>query len=249
MTTWVLLRGLAREARHWGGFGAQLQRELPGREVVVALDLPGNGALWRERSPLRVEAMVEAARRELAHLPHRPPYVLVALSLGGMVALHWAGLERRKIQGCVLINSSLGGMSPFWHRLRPAAYPVLARILLARDAAEREARILGLTSNLPVAEMTARLWARYAQEAPVHRANALRQLTAAARFRSRIGPPPVPTLLLASEQDRLVSCACSRALGNAWDAPLALHPTAGHDLPLDDPQWVVDRILAWRRSL
>lgn len=247
MTTWVLLRGLAREARHWGGFGAELQRQLPGREVVVAPDLPGNGALWRERSPARVDAMVDAARRELASLPHKPPYVLVALSLGGMVALRWAAQERRKVRGCVLINTSLGGHSPFWQRLRPGAYLPLARILLSRHALDRESRVLRLTSNAPPQEATARLWARYADEAPVQRTNALRQLTAAARHRPVAERPAVPTLLLASEHDRLVSSACSRALAAAWDAPLAVHPSAGHDLPLDDPRWVIEQVLAWRQ--
>ena len=47
--TWVLLRGLTREAGHWGGFGATLARALAagapdGRPPrIVALDLPGHG--------------------------------------------------------------------------------------------------------------------------------------------------------------------------------------------------------------
>jgi len=68
-------------------------------------------------------------------------------------------------------------------------------------------------------------------------------LPAAARYRAPPPPPPVPTLLLASTHDRLVRCACSRALARAWRCALVEHPHAGHDLPLDDPQWVVQQVL------
>ena len=65
MTTWVLLRGLARESRHWGEFPRLLQQALPAGDEVLALDLPGNGSRWRERTPASVEALAEAARAEL----------------------------------------------------------------------------------------------------------------------------------------------------------------------------------------
>ena len=54
MTTWVLLRGLMREARHWGEFAATFQAQLSGTRVV-ARDLPGNGRLHHLRSPLHLE--------------------------------------------------------------------------------------------------------------------------------------------------------------------------------------------------
>ena len=36
---WVMLRGLTREARHWGNFPAQLGD--PVAQPVITLDLPG----------------------------------------------------------------------------------------------------------------------------------------------------------------------------------------------------------------
>ena len=245
MTTWVLLRGLAREARHWGALPDDLRRALPASDQVVALDLPGNGARWRERSPDRVEAMVKAARQALAPRGPAPPYVLIALSLGGMVALQWALEQPAEVEGCMLINSSLGRFSPFWHRLRPASYRALLW-LLAAGAEPRERRILRLTSNLPLAEGTEQAWAAYAHGAPVSRVNMLRQLAAAARYRAPVALPGVPLLLLASEGDRLVSAECSRAIARHWGAPLRIHPAAGHDLPLDDPRWVIEQVRAWR---
>lgn len=249
MTTWVLLRGLAREARHWGSFPAQLQRRLPGADTVVTLDLPGNGSRWRETSPVQVADLVQAARREIAGYPHRPPYVLVALSLGGMVALHWAALEHRHVRACVLINSSVGGLSPFWDRLQPGSYRELLGLLLpGRTPRAREERILRLTTNLASAQAIASQWAAFAEACPVARANVLRQLWAAARFRGGGLPPPVPTLLLAGAGDRLVSPRCSRAMAAAWGVPLREHPRAGHDLPLDDPDWVIRQVTSWHAT-
>jgi predicted alpha/beta hydrolase family esterase len=80
----------------------------------------------------------------------------------------------------------------------------------------------------------------------VSRANALRQLFAAARFRACVAKPLTPTLVLASVLDHLVSVECSRALASAWQCTLSLHPSAGHDLPLDDGQWVIAKVLEWQ---
>jgi pimeloyl-ACP methyl ester carboxylesterase len=246
MINWVLLRGLAREARHWGGFPGQLQAALPQGHRVRLVDLPGNGALCGQRSPASVAELVRAARAAYGS----QPCVLVALSLGGMVAHAWAAQDPQGVRGCVLINTSMGSVAPFWQRLRPASYPALLSVLRpGRDALQRERAILRLTSNLPVSEAMAQAWATHARTSPVTRGNFLRQLVAAGRYRSDAGPPAVPTLLLASTHDRLVSVECSRRLAEAWGLPLREHGFAGHDLPLDDPEWVVDAIARWQAAL
>ena len=38
---------------------------------------------------------------------------------------------------------------------------------------------------------------------------------------------------------------CSLRLASSWAVPLILHLHAGHDLPLDDPEWVIDQIQRW----
>lgn len=246
MMDWVLLRGLARESRHWGDFPGLLQDALPPGHTVRPLDLPGTGGRSHERSPASVAALAQEARRAHAQATQARPCMLVALSLGGMVAHAWATQEPQGVRGCVLINTSLGGVAPFWQRLRPPSYPALLAILRPGQAAlRRERAILRLTSNLPLSQRVAQAWAAHADSAPVTPGNMLRQLAAAARYRADSQPPAVPTLLLASARDRLVSAECSRRLAWAWDTPLREHPQAGHDLPLDDPQWVVDAIARW----
>ena len=76
-------------------------------------------------------------------------------------------------------------------------------------------------------------------------ANALRQLLAAARFRASTQAPACPVLLLGSEHDGLVNVQCTRAIARRWGSTVALHPDAGHDLPLDDPQWVINQVRQW----
>jgi pimeloyl-ACP methyl ester carboxylesterase len=244
MSTWVLLRGLAREARHWGSFPALLEQRLPPADDLVVLDLPGNGACWRETSPASVAGMVAAARAQLRSRSLSGPCVLVALSLGGMVALEWAARARAEVDGCVLINSSLGACSPFWQRLRPGCYGPLLRSLLPGSAWARERAIHGMTSTRAPDPELLRQWVCYARTRPVSAANVARQLLAAARFRAP-AQLPAPTLVLSSLGDRLVSPECSRAIAGAWRLPLREHPWAGHDLPLDDPSWVVEQIASW----
>jgi pimeloyl-ACP methyl ester carboxylesterase len=147
----------------------------------------------------------------------------------------------------VLMNTSLQPINPFYHRLRPHNYPQLLGLLLA-DQRTREQTILRLTSNHADAAQRAALlqsWQEYATQNPVSRRNILRQLLAAMRYRASLQAPPVPLLMLAGEQDRLVNVACSRKIAALWQCPLRLHESAGHDLPLDDGGWVVQQIQAW----
>lgn len=248
MTRWVLLRGLTRERGHWGDFPARLAAALGAGHEVVALDLPGNGVLHCQRSPVTVAEMTLACRAQLAP---QPPSMLVAMSLGAMVALEWARVAPRELSGAVLVNTSAGDDSPFWQRLQPRNYATLARLLLPGvSVANREQRVLAMTSINPRRHAgVLHHWAQLANEHPVSAGNAMRQLVAAARYRAPETKPPVPLLALASAGDRLVSPQCSRRLAHRWQIPLRLHPSAGHDLPLDDPGWVVREIRAWAATL
>lgn len=247
---WVLLRGLMREQRHWGGFPDTLS-EITGDAPAITPDLPGNGALHRERSPERVEAMAEWLRGELHRRGVPPPYHVLANSLGAMVTVAWAAAHPQELGGIVLVNTSLRPYSAFWQRMQPAAWPTLLRMALtAPDPHVAERAILALISRYP--ERTAAAldeWAAWRIETPVSRANALRQLVAAARFRAPTQAPAVPTLLLVGAGDRLVDPRCSRRIATAWNADIAEHPGAGHDLPLDDPQWVATQVREWLASL
>ncbi len=245
MSTWVLLRGLMREQRHWGEFPALLQATLPA-ERIVTLDFPGNGEHFAQPSCTTVGAMVEAGRATLQAQGLRGPYRLLALSLGAMVAVEWSARYPGEIDGAVLINTSMRPFSHFYQRLRWRNYAALLALLVPGGARRREATILRLTSNAHQADgALLQRWMRYRADAPVSRINALRQLLAAARYRAPAVRPPVPMLVLASTNDSLVSVQCSSNLGLAWGVACTRHASAGHDLPLDDGPWLVDVVAKW----
>ncbi|CAB3641175.1 hypothetical protein LMG22037_00290 [Paraburkholderia phenoliruptrix] len=266
MSTWILLRGLTRETRHWSALPDAL-REATGASRLMLLDLPGNGAFAHLRAPARVAAMVEFVRLAAARggaagvgatgvgaggasatgAGTAGPINLLAMSLGAMVATAWAQQHPGEVARLVLINTSMRPFSRAHERLRPAAWPSL--LAVARHwndplCAERD--IHRLTCN-ETGTLAADLesWSMIRRSAPVSRGNALRQLLAAARFRAGAAKPACPLLLLSSRGDRLVNPVCTSKLAAAWGAPHREHPWAGHDLPHDDPAWVAEQVRAW----
>ena len=251
---WVLLRGLTREARHWGDMKMLLEQQLEAsptstttRPQVLTLDLPGNGLAAGQASPCSVRGMVEAAREQLAANGAKPPYALMAMSLGGMVATEWAQRYPEEVARLVLINTSMRPYSRFTERLRPASWPrVLLLALRWRHAQHAEHTIHRLTCHREASlNDDLALWVEIRKSAPVAAISALRQLIAAARFCSAPTPPRCPVLVLSSTADRLVDARCSAALAAAWLAPHYRHPWAGHDLPHDDAPWVAQRVAGW----
>lgn len=247
----VLLRGLTRDARHWGAVPRQLREQLP-RHRVECLDLPGNGSLVGETSPWRIGDYVAACRRQADARGLTGPHHLVALSLGGMVALEWARRFPKEVASCLLVNTSMRPLAPLHWRLRWRALPTLLHAMASRELDSRERDILELTSlrytpRDGAGALLGRVWSTLQRDAPVSRANALRQLAAAARFRFA-EQPSAPVLLLASTQDRLVDVRCSRVAAARWGCELREHAAAGHDLPLDDPAWFFEHVAAWVRA-
>jgi pimeloyl-ACP methyl ester carboxylesterase len=171
--------------------------------------------------------------------------------MGGMVACEWATRYPGELRSVVLVNSSLRGISRFTQRLRPSAWPSLLRLVCWPASDERwERTIHRLTSthaerrDAVVAE-----WIALRRARPVSRANALRQLLAAARYSAPQEAPAVPLLVLSGAGDRLVDPVCSRRLAQRWAVQHLVHATAGHDMPLDEPLWLIDTLQTWAGGL
>jgi len=244
--SWILLRGLTREARHWGGFTEQLASQLS-PSSVTALDLPGNGEFYQQPSPTSVSAIAEFARQQLLAQNIKPPYQLLAMSLGGMVATHWARRYPQEVSRLVLINTSMRPFSRMTERLRPGNWPELA-LLAARwsDGDYAESTIHRITCHLKSQQAKdLAQWLQIRKSAPVSSANALRQLLAAARFSGTRTAPRCPVLVLSSGADQLVNPVCSTQMAQAWQAAHRSHPWAGHDLPHDDGPWVGEQVAGW----
>lgn len=239
---WILLRGLTREQGHWGDFPQRLQSAFP-EHRFHPVDLPGTGVHYRETSPDTIIGIREAVRRQVGHIPK--PISVLALSMGAMVALDWAQhAPEGEIQNLVLINTS-SGFSPFWRRMRPGVWPRLLRLLARRELFDREHDVLRLTSNRVPPLALIKQWYRIQRQRPVSIRTAGRQMTAAARYTPGPKRPMPEALLLASQGDRLVHWTCSQTLEQRWQWTLKLHPSAGHDLVIDDPDWIIHQLMAW----
>ncbi|MEO6278030.1 alpha/beta hydrolase [Roseateles sp.] len=249
---WVLLRGLSRESGHWGVFPEHLLRELRALRPdsqVLSLDLPGTGTQRRQPSPTQVSAIVDACRAELLRRGVRGPLSVIGMSLGAAVLADWANRYPSEIEAGVLINPSLRPFSELFRKPRPLNYLGLALLSLSRFSARlREERVLRLTTRLTPPQAVIDRWLELQRQHPLGVRNTARQLLASLRYRASRTRPAAPMLLLCSKADSLVDWRCSQAISRAWGAPLRLHTKAGHDLPLDDPQWVARAVAEWLRD-
>lgn len=243
--TWVLLRGLTREHRHWENFPQVLHALFPHAKIITP-DLPGSGMHHRQTCPVHIKEILDSVRADIGIRQLNKPVYIIGLSLGAMVSLEWLRQYPEECAGAVLINTSFKSLNPFYQRLRPANYWRILKSQLSKNVRARENIIFELTSNLnPHRTRIINNWVRYAQENPVTKRNALRQLIAAFLYKIPRQKPEPALLLLNSLGDRLVHPQCSQQLAQHWNLTLHSHPAAGHDLPLDDGAWVGEKIMAW----
>jgi pimeloyl-[acyl-carrier protein] methyl ester esterase len=243
---WILLRGLTREAAHWGDFILQLQIAFP-KSRIHTLDLPGTGVYYQQTSPNSVAAITRQVRQQAYDNGWLDTKIsLLSMSLGGMVAWEWMLQYPNDINAGILINISLAGLSPFYQRMRWQCYLKLVQIIFQRDVYPRELGIIKLISNnVSHYEKISREWAHIQVQRPVSSKNALNQIIAAANYRPKPDKPILPILLLSSVGDGLVAPACSSAISERWSIPLMTHPWAGHDLCIDDSSWVIEQLQQW----
>lgn len=236
----LLVRGLARETGHWGPF-TDLLRDQPYCHRLHLIDLPGAGRFHKLTSPLTIGENAEFILTQLPEKCERPLCV-IAISLGAMVSIEMA-LRQQRFHSLVLMNTSVANLSPVHHRLQLQNWKKIVNIVKSQDLQSRELEILRMVSQRP------ELWPKWsaefasmAERRPMAVSNFLRQLIAASLYRVPEKGPECPILLLSSLGDRTVDPSCSEDLAEHWQLPLRTHPSAGHDLPLDAPEWVLEQI-------
>ncbi|CAA0102860.1 2-succinyl-6-hydroxy-2,4-cyclohexadiene-1-carboxylate synthase [Zhongshania aliphaticivorans] len=238
ITDWIFLRGLSREKAHWGNFIARCESELGWR--CHAIDLPGFGSEHHRPSPLSIAEIRQDIQQRLPSAITEP-FGIVALSLGGMVALDWLANSNGDIAAAILISTSSADCG-LLNRLKPSAVPSTLNALLSTSIQSQERAILNMVSNNK-AQHTELLqqWCHIRERRPATKTNVIRQLIAASRFKS----PPTDKLnkvqgyFISSRADRMVSHQCSEYLATKYHYPLTLHNSAGHDLPIDDADWLI----------
>lgn len=246
---WVFLRGLARETAHWGTFLDEFQKAFP-KDKIHALDLPGCGKYFSINSPLSLQKITEHVRKDFLKSGDKGAFTyVVALSLGAMVTIDWITRYPKELAGAVLINLSVGGISPFYRRLRIKALSSVLKIFLASRLEQRERKMLELVSNRPeIYDQVEKEWVGIQKKRPIKKRNGIYQLWAAFTFSPKADLKGKPVLLLSSEKDRLVDTRCSKDIASEWNLELRTHPESGHDLVLDAPGWALSEIQSWIKT-
>lgn len=245
-TTWLLIRGMIRGCFHWYQFPQRLQQAFPD-DQIICLDIAGNGARYAETTPASIESIAADLANQLRLTEQIKPIDkqhlnIIAISMGGMIAcdLIRNHLPDHKIDSLHLINTSFANLSLPWQRMQaPAFFSLMGKILSAR---KREAGILAWTTNHKAEADILKTWINEAEQHPLQLKNAIAQVLAAGRYPAPKTKPVKNTFIYSCENDRLVDNQCSRRLAQYWNLSIDLHPSAGHDLPLDAPDWLVTAI-------
>jgi pimeloyl-ACP methyl ester carboxylesterase len=241
---WIFLRGLTRGNVHWGKFPEILKTANPDIEFEF-LEIPGNGYLNNEKTPTDIKAIINLLRSRSKICQQNLTFNLCGISLGGMISLKWAEIYPQNIESVTIINSSLKQFSPFYHRLVPANYMKILRAIVRTDVEQQERIILQITSNnFNETKSYLESFSEFASKHKISKLNITRQLILANKINIKItNLPKIPLKIIVSQNDNLVSALCSSKFIKELGGTLYCHPTAGHDLPLDDPNWLVDVLI------
>lgn len=241
-----LIIGLTKESRHWSDEFVEAVKNTLNPNSIQLVDLPGSGKFLNKKSPIQIEKIVEEARAQLTFNPDHKRLV-IAISLGGMTAWSWVTQYPNDFTHMVMVNSSLGNLSPFWKRVQPPAILEFVKIAIAKKGKAKEKLILDLTSNHKInGEKIYDKWVKIGEVATMSFPNTLRQLIAGMTFRPGKAPK-IPLLIIAAKGDRLAHYSCSEAIAKHASAKFVLTEDAsvGHAFHVDAPQFLVDTIKEW----
>lgn len=239
----LLLRGLIREKRHWGSLDQKLKQMLPDYHIEL-LEIPGNGEFYKLNSFKTIRQNVIFLRDQWKKRVDYPSEnIIVALSLGGMIAMEWATLFPEDWNKMILINSSHGSLSPFYKRMQLNNVLSFISYILSTSVKKKQEIIYNLTVNNPeFKKKTVEEWIHIGNTAPVRFQNVLRQLWSALNYRKISPTLNVKTEIICSKTDRLVSYECSEQIAKHWNCPIHYHETAGHDPSVEAQDWLCDKI-------
>jgi len=237
---WIFLRGLARETRHWGEFPQMFQESFPNTHHYV-LEIPGVGKKVEDLAPLSLERYADLLREQWLELKqeHSGPWGVLAISMGAMIAMNWSDRYRDDFKRGVFINSSAGNLSTLKERFSPDAMKMVVQLFFKEDYQERERAILNLTTKkLLITDKIIKEYASYSEQYPIKRSNFLRQIYAASKFKvpKTLNYSPI---ILNGQLDSLASPKCSDILAEHFQVSVFRDCESGHDLPLDNPQWIL----------
>lgn len=233
-----MLRGLGRHSDHWGDFADLMKNEF---NEILCINLPGIAA-HEKNIPINISDIVDQIRGKFLKKKTSDDWGILAISLGGMVALDWVYRYPEDFKHIITINSSTRSLSKFYERMQPGAIAVIAKAVFEKDVKKREKAILELTCDMKtITEEDLDIAQKIADKMTIDKKTFAKQLIAATKFKT---PEKlnIPYTVIVGEKDRLAHPNCSRALAKHFNAKLVSHKDAGHDLGTDDPEWLLGQV-------
>jgi pimeloyl-ACP methyl ester carboxylesterase len=234
----VLLHGFTGHARTWDAFAEAMSD----RYRVLALDQRGHGeSAWASADAYGVDDM----RQDLAAFVSAlglDRFTLLGLSMGGNVAIHFAGGRPSKLAALVIVDIAPEIEAAGAGRIQASVRT--SDLFDSKDAAFAAARAANPTppeahhrhrieQNLMLTEEGRWTW-RYDRALRAPGAVRVRDPDAGWRAVANIA---VPTLLVRGERSDLVSPAVAdRMLGANANIRVTTVKDAGHSVPLDQPE-------------
>jgi pimeloyl-ACP methyl ester carboxylesterase len=189
-----------------------------------------------------LEALLDHVGWDSAHL--------VGASFGAEVALELAAGRPERVRSLVAITA-MDRETPEFRRGSDEMRAVLAHLLAGEGPARfYDLLVEGVYSAAYRESEAATLAARRAQTALLPRAwfEGVDRLLAALEgfdLAPRLGRVRCPALALLAAGDRIMDVGRARAMAAAIGAEVAVHPTSGHALVVEDPSWVARACLAF----
>jgi pimeloyl-ACP methyl ester carboxylesterase len=241
--TLVLLRGLARWSRHWLDFDKRLVDQ--GFRVIV-IDNRGFGR--SDAAPTTKMLSLYDLADDVAQIISRESPSgahVVGLSLGAMIGLVLAATKPQLIRSLIMVNSSVG--SSGLPRLSKRALLVIIGVLLTgqRTYGALAKLLLSPSASKEKREKFAAAWAAIDANAKVSVQQLWRQLKAARAFTGTVEMAAVqcPVVVVRCDDDQFVDPRNSDFIHKLMThSKLLVHPSAGHELAVDDPDWFVKTI-------
>ncbi len=245
----VLLQGLGLSSTFWFEQPELLSDDPKDPHRVLLIDNRGAGRSDAPRGRYRMADMADdVAAAMTAAGVHSA--IVVGISMGGMIAQHVALRHPDKVDGLVLMATTMG----LPHGRLPGARAIamlLTMPLGGKKAGAKLARLLLHEKHLPQAREVLKEWGPAMMASPMRPHAFFGQLSAVLGHSTgfRLGKVRCPTVVVTGSDDLLVPARNSELIARRLpNATLEVMPDTGHGIPLLD-RGVVKRAIARLRAL
>ncbi len=237
--TLLLLHGYTGHARSWDAFAQALTNDYR----VLALDQRGHGETgWAPPDQYGTDDMVADLAAFVAALG-LSDFVLLGLSMGGSVAIHYAATQPTQLDRLVIVDIApeiaVDGLS------RTQAGVAQSDVFASREAAFERAR--GANPVAPDATLRHRVYQSlmrtetgewtYRYDRALRDSSVPRSRPSVEEGWAAVAKINVPTLVVrGAKSDILDREIAQKMVGALADGVLAEVPAAGHSVPLDQPE-------------